>query len=320
MSYLSNKNEHHDNFNSIDQSSLNKQGPFRLDLSFIRSYEDEQLGLNWLSPTINQFPKNYYNLDSDENEHPKILHRDLITKNKVNKKTRFQEIIINNQKNKDCHLSSETPTIGLIREYLFNNKEVIGITSEHVSNMCDKMKVMFMQSQNPGSDAVTDVAKILLPEQWKNTETIKFLKGRGLEYMAQHRSCFNSDLSFYAEALIQYQVRMRYQISLYITNDFFKDILFTQLAIIKQEELFETLTIINPLKKFLKEAFLLHLKYEITHSNNPNMDNYYTLQQVKELDHLTNGLIIPSLTHKNTSNQINMSRTIRKHHTRRIHR
>ncbi|CAB5394947.1 unnamed protein product [Rhizophagus irregularis] len=291
MSYLSNKNEHHDNFNSIDQSSLNKQGPFRLDLSFIRSYEDEQLGLNWLSPTINQFPKNYYNLDN-----------------------------ISWQKNKDCHLSSETPTIGLIREYLFNNKEVIGITSEHVSNMCDKMKVMFMQSQNPGSDAVTDVAKILLPEQWKNTETIKFLKGRGLEYMAQHRSCFNSDLSFYAEALIQYQVRMRYQISLYITNDFFKDILFTQLAIIKQEELFETLTIINPLKKFLKEAFLLHLKYEITHSNNPNMDNYYTLQQVKELDHLTNGLIIPSLTHKNTSNQINMSRTIRKHHTRRIHR
>uniref|UniRef100_U9TUC4 BAH domain-containing protein n=1 Tax=Rhizophagus irregularis (strain DAOM 181602 / DAOM 197198 / MUCL 43194) TaxID=747089 RepID=U9TUC4_RHIID len=69
------------------------------------------------------------------------------------------------QKNKDCHLSSETPTIGLIREHLSNNKEVIGITSEHVSNMCDKMKVMFMQSQNPSSDAITDVAKILLPEQ-----------------------------------------------------------------------------------------------------------------------------------------------------------
>lgn len=29
------------------------------------------------------------------------------------------------------------------------------------------------------------------------------------------------------------------EISLYITNDFFKNIFFTQLAIIKQEELFE---------------------------------------------------------------------------------
>ncbi|GBC37065.2 hypothetical protein RhiirA1_454606 [Rhizophagus irregularis] len=87
------------------------------------------------------------------------------------------------------------------------------------------------------------------------------------------------------------------EISLYITNDFFKNIFFTQLAIIKQEELFEILMIINPFKKkFLKEAFLLHLKYEISYSNNPNIDNYYTLQQVKELDYLINGLIIPNLT------------------------
>ncbi|PKY45334.1 hypothetical protein RhiirA4_516426 [Rhizophagus irregularis] len=316
----------------LSKKKLKEIGPFRLDLSSIRSYEDEQPGLNQLSPTINQFPKNYYNLDSNEDEHPKISHRDLITKNKVNKKTRFQEIIINNQvqtdkfkttqgnindqqvqlnkngkhynndddvcediswqKNKDCHLSSETSAIGLTREHLSNNKEVIGITSEHVSDMCDEMKVMFMRSRNPGSDAVTDVAKILLPEQGKNTETIKFLKGRGLEYMAQHRSRFNSDLSFYAEEYIKINsidsVPSEDEISLYITNDFFKDIFFTQLAIIKQEELFETPTIINPLKKFLKEAFLLHLKYEITRSNNPNMDNYYTLQQVKELDHLTN--------------------------------
>lgn len=53
--------------------------------------------LNWLTPTINQFPKNYYNLNSNEDEYLKILHRDLITKNKINKKTRFQKIIINNQ-------------------------------------------------------------------------------------------------------------------------------------------------------------------------------------------------------------------------------
>ncbi|PKK72535.1 hypothetical protein RhiirC2_848343 [Rhizophagus irregularis] len=117
------------------------------------------------------------------------------------------------QKNKDCHLSSETPTIRLTREHQSNNKEVIGINSV------------------PSED----------------------------------------------------------KISLYITNDFFKNIFFTQLAIIKQEELFEILMIINPFKKkFLKEAFLLHLKYEISYSNNPNIDNYYTLQQVKELDYLIN--------------------------------
>ncbi|CAG8712801.1 4980_t:CDS:2 [Rhizophagus irregularis] len=185
--HIVDRNPHNLESESLSKSNDNDNN--KLESSFIsllsekiKSGDLEHLGLNWLSPTINQFSKNYYNLDSDENEHPKILHKDLITKNKVNKKTRFQEIIINNQvqidkfkttqgnindqqKNKDCHLSSETPTIGLIREHLSNNKEVIGITSEHVSNMCDKMKVMFMQSQNPSSDAITDVAKILLPEQ-----------------------------------------------------------------------------------------------------------------------------------------------------------
>lgn len=50
--------------------------------------------------------------------------------------------------------------------------------------MCDEMKVMFMRNQNPGSDAIIDIAKILLSEQGKNTETIKFLKECSLEYMA----------------------------------------------------------------------------------------------------------------------------------------
>src|ERR1700733_6395293 len=87
-------------------------------------------------------------------------------------------------------------------------------------------------------------------------------------------------------------------ISLYITNDFLKDIFFTQLAVIKQDELFENPTIMNFLKEFVKEAFLLHLKYEMSRSTNPNMDNHHTLQQVKELDYLTKGLIIPNLTQK----------------------
>lgn len=41
-----------------------------------------------------------------------------------------------------------------------------------------------MWNQNSGSDVVTDIAKILLSKQGKNTETIKFLKERDLEYMA----------------------------------------------------------------------------------------------------------------------------------------
>lgn len=67
-------------------------------------------------------------------------------------------------------------------------------TSEDVSDMCDEMKVMFMRSRNPGPDAVINVAKILLPKQGKNSEGVKFLKGRGLEYLAQHHSRFNNDL------------------------------------------------------------------------------------------------------------------------------
>ncbi|RGB42202.1 hypothetical protein C1646_662412 [Rhizophagus diaphanus] len=118
--------------------------------------------------------------------------------NKNGKHYNNDDDVCEDQKNKNCHLSSETPTIGLTRAII---KKLLSIDSV------------------PSED----------------------------------------------------------EISLYITNDFFKDIFFTQLAIIKQEELFETPTIINPLKKFLKEAFLLHLKYELTRSNNPNMDNYYTL-------------------------------------------
>jgi len=64
------------------------------------------------------------------------------------------------------------------------------------------------------------------------------------------------------------------------------------LAVIKEDELFDNSTIINPLKIFLKQAFILHLTHKVSCLTNLNMDNHYTLQQVKELDHLTNNLII----------------------------
>ena len=69
--------------------------------------------------------------------------------------------------------------------------------------MCKEMKVMFMKSRNPGPDAIAAIAKILLPDQGRNSENIRFLKGRGLEYLAQHRSRLNSDLNFYAEEYIK---------------------------------------------------------------------------------------------------------------------
>lgn len=60
-----------------------------------------------------------------------------------------------------------------------------------------------MRSRNPGPDAVIAVAKILLPVQGKNNDNIKFLKGRGLDYLAQHRSRFNNDLNFYAAEYVK---------------------------------------------------------------------------------------------------------------------
>ena len=69
--------------------------------------------------------------------------------------------------------------------------------------MCEEMKVMFMRCRSPNSTAIMAVAKILLPDQGKNNKNIKFLKGRGLEYLAQHRSRFNNDLHYYAEEYIR---------------------------------------------------------------------------------------------------------------------
>ena len=60
-----------------------------------------------------------------------------------------------------------------------------------------------MRSHNPDPDAIVAVTKILLSEHGKNNENIKFLKGRGLEYLTQHHSHFNNDLSFYADEYIK---------------------------------------------------------------------------------------------------------------------
>lgn len=65
------------------------------------------------------------------------------------------------------------------------------------------MKVLFMRSRSPGSAAVSAIAKILLPEQGKNNENVKLLKDRGLEYLAQHRTHFNSGLADRAREYIK---------------------------------------------------------------------------------------------------------------------
>ena len=96
-------------------------------------------------------------------------------------------------------------------------------------------------------------------------------------------------------------------ITSYITESFFKDIFFTQLAVIDEDELFNNSTIINPLKLFLKKAFILHLNLEISRLDNQRIDNHHTLEQIKELDCLTSGLIIPNFTQKNAANQVDKS-------------
>ncbi|CAI2187546.1 3443_t:CDS:2 [Funneliformis geosporum] len=169
---------------------------------------------------------------------------------------------VNNDQEDDL-LPEISSTMKSIEKYASNNKEIT--------------KIMFMRSRNPGSDAIAAVMKILLPKQGKNNENIKFLKGRSLEYMAQHRSRFNNDLCFYADEYIK------------INN-------------------------INVMPN--EDAFMLHVIHCLTNSD---MDNHHTLQQVKELDHITNNLIIPNVTQKNASNQINnVSEVIHRHHTRRL--
>ena len=111
------------------------------------------------------------------------------------------------------------------------------------------------------------------------------------------------------------------EIMSYITDSFFRDIFFTQLAIIKEEELFSSINIIKPLKLFLKQAFMLHLELEVARLKNPRMDNHYTLQQVKELDYLTENLAIPNITQRNAANQINVTETVSlRRRSRRSHR
>ncbi len=97
------------------------------------------------------------------------------------------------------------------------------------------------------------------------------------------------------------------QISLYVTDEFFKDIFFTQLAVIKEDELLSIPTIIDPLKIFLTKAFMLHLELEVSRLTNPRIDNHHTLQQIKELDYLTSNLIILNVTQKNAANKIELS-------------
>ena len=91
------------------------------------------------------------------------------------------------------------------------------------------------------------------------------------------------------------------------------------MAVIKEDELFEDLTIISSLKLFLRKAFKLHLTYEVSLTN-PNLDNHHTLRQVKELDGLTGDLIIPNLSQKNASNQIDISAMSQRRQRRRTHR
>ncbi|CAB5390865.1 unnamed protein product [Rhizophagus irregularis] len=202
-----------------------------------------------------------------------------------------------------------------------------GFTSEDVFDMCEEMKVLFIRSRNPGPDIVTNIAKILLPNQGKNSEGVKFLKGRGLEYLAQHRSQLNNDISIYAEEYIKIkeilsidEVPNEDEIAPYITDAFVKDVFFSQLAVINEEELFDDSTIMNPLKIFLKKAFRLHLTLEVSRLNNPRIDNHHTLQQIKELDYLTNDLIIPNVTQKNAANQVDLSTITQSRRTCRLNR
>jgi hypothetical protein len=69
--------------------------------------------------------------------------------------------------------------------------------------MCDEMKVLFFLYRSPSPAAVSTIAKFLLPEYGRNNDNVKFLRKRGLEYLAQHRTRFNNDLNYYAQEYIK---------------------------------------------------------------------------------------------------------------------
>ena len=96
----------------------------------------------------------------------------------------------------------------------------------------------------------------------------------------------------------------------YITDNFIKQIFFTQLAVVKEDELFNNMSSIDSLKLFVVKAFTIHLEFEVMHSNNPRMDYPYVLKQVMELDYLTKNLNIPNLTQWDAANQINASELV----------
>ncbi|CAG8630039.1 17066_t:CDS:2, partial [Funneliformis caledonium] len=199
--------------------------------------------------------KDYYNLNTKKNNHMELYS--------ANSNDQIRSYGVSNQVlhiNQSHHLSfGSTPTtilISLTESQPVSNREV---TSEHVSDMCKEMKVMFIQSQNPGSAAV---AAVLSLNSISSTNEIP-----------------SED-----------------DITSFVNDAFLKDIFFTQLAIIKEDELFNNVTIINTLKTLLKKAFMLHLTLEVSHLTNHNVNNHHILQQVKELDHLTSDLTIPNLT------------------------
>ena len=66
---------------------------------------------------------------------------------------------------------------------------------------------------------------------------------------------------------------------------------------------------------------MLHLELQVIRLDNSKIDNYQTLQQIKELDYLTKNLDIPNVTQKNASNQIESSElVIQRRRARRLRR
>ena len=52
-------------------------------------------------------------------------------------------------------------------------------------DICKEMKILFFKYRNPSLAVISAIVKILLPEHERNKDNIKFLKSRGLEYLAQ---------------------------------------------------------------------------------------------------------------------------------------
>ena len=65
--------------------------------------------------------------------------------------------------------------------------------------MCEEVKILFFRVRAPSPAHLVALAQLVMPGQSINSPNITFLKMKGSEYMASHRTRLNTDLTLIVE-------------------------------------------------------------------------------------------------------------------------